>query len=82
MRIAQQILPVDSFENVRCLSTLADKTKIMAAVPQSSRRESNKQRKKSLVRSEGWRASAEFLEIVPRGELKEIISLVRRDVNR
>jgi hypothetical protein len=39
-------------------------------------RESNKQRKNNLVTSERWRRSAEFLELMPRGELKEIILLV------
>ena len=55
---------------------------IKAAVPQLLRRESNKEREKILVGSKGWRRPAEFLEFAPRGELKELISLVLRDVNR
>jgi hypothetical protein len=45
--------------------------RIMAAMSQLPHCESNKQRKITLVRSETWRSSAEFLEFALRDELKE-----------
>jgi hypothetical protein len=56
--------------------------RIMAALPQLPRRESNKQRKKFASDSGRWRRLAEFLESAPCNELKEFISLAQRDVNR
>jgi len=56
--------------------------RIMAAMPQLPRRESNKRRKKTLVRSEGWLQPAEFLEVAPHGELKELISLSYKDAGQ
>ena len=70
------------FENARTLRNLTGKMRIMAAVSQFSRRESNKEPKKILIRSERWIRLAKFLEFAPRDELKEPISLVLRDVNR
>jgi hypothetical protein len=39
-------------------------------------------RNKVRIGSRRWRQPAEFLETAPRGELKELILLVLRDVNR
>jgi hypothetical protein len=64
------------FKNVRILRILAQKMRIMATMPQLLARESNKQRKNTLVRSARSRRSAEFLELVPCAELKDIILLV------
>jgi hypothetical protein len=63
-------------ENACTRRTLADKMRIMAAMSQLPHCESNKQQKNTLVRSERWHHSAEFLEFAPRDELKEIILLV------
>jgi hypothetical protein len=54
----------------------------MAAMSQFPHLRIKKERKKTLVISERWRVLLEFLEFAPRGELKEHISLVVRDVNR
>jgi len=43
---------------------------------------SNKQQKKTLVRSKGWLAPAESLEFTAPNELKKIKLAPRRDVNR
>jgi hypothetical protein len=78
-RYAQPILHATTrhaAKNLRILRTLAQKMRIMATMPQSPARESNKQRKNTLVRSETWCSSAEFLEFALRAELKEIILLV------
>jgi hypothetical protein len=48
--------------------------------PQLWRCESNKNQKKNRVRSEEWSAAAEFLEIVSRGELITISSLIQGHV--
>ena len=64
------------FENARIRRTLADKMRIMAAMSQLPAGESNKQRKNTLVRSETWLSSAEFLEFALRDELKDMILLV------
>jgi len=50
--------------------------RIMAAMSQLPAGESNKQRKNTLVRSETWLSSAEFLEFALRDELKDMILLV------
>jgi hypothetical protein len=75
-------VPLPQFENVRALSTLAQKVRIMAAVSQFPRPRIKQTAEKLFIRSEGWRQPAEFLEFMPRDELKEPISLVLRDVNR
>ncbi len=79
---AQPILHFDSFENVCALRTLAQNCESWRQCHNFRAGESNKQRKKTLIRSKRWRRPADFLEIAPRGELKELISLVLRDVNR
>jgi hypothetical protein len=66
--------------NACTLRILAAKLWIMAGQSQLPRRESNKQRKKTCVRSERWRRPAEFLESAPRDELKKFCSLIEGHV--
>jgi hypothetical protein len=70
------------FKKLRALRTLAENQAVQGSVPQLRRYESNKQPKKIGVGSMGCLASADFIEFAPRGELKESIALVVRDVNR
>jgi hypothetical protein len=70
------------FKNLRSPRDLTKENYESTHVPQLRRNESNKQQHKTLVRSMGWVGAPEFLEVAPRTELKESISLVRRDVNR
>jgi hypothetical protein len=70
------------FENARTVRRLAEKRESWQQCHNFRPCESNKQRKKILVRSKAWLPPTEFLEFAPRDELKEIILLVERDVNR
>jgi hypothetical protein len=63
------------FENLRILRTLAKKRESWQFGHNFRARESNKQRKETLVGSTRWPQPPKFLEFVPRGELKEFISL-------
>ena len=70
------------FENVCAFNTLTGKRCDSTHVSQFWRPSIKQTAKKAFVRSKGWRRPAEFLEFVPRDELKEGISLILRDVNR
>ena len=64
-----------AIKNVRTLRTLAEKLRIMAAMSQLSRMRIKESAKKSRVESSRWIRLPEFLELAPRGELKEFIPL-------
>jgi hypothetical protein len=64
------------FEKVRTRRTLAEKYESRQRCHNCRTRESNKERKKILIRSEGWLRPAELLEFAPRDELKKPRSLV------
>jgi hypothetical protein len=76
-----QRISLQQLKNART-PQLSANLRIMAAMPQFLHRESNKQRKKTLVGSTRWRRQPDFLEIVARGELKELISLSYKDAGR
>jgi len=70
------------FENVHAFRALADKQSESRHVSQFRRRASNKDRKKLLIGSEGWLLPGEFLEVAPRGELKEHHLAHVKDIGR